>query len=138
MDSEKKFRIAFLGSDEIALPFLLNLERSVPQCEISAVLTQPDRPSGRGRMLTPNPIKQWAMIIPLITGPISPGMEEITLLESLRIDYAGNNTSIFYDNHSWRLLNGSFQSACIDSSHYEVTPIDGIGNGRKQTGVSHG
>ena len=61
MDSEKKFRIAFLGSDEIALPFLLNLERTVPQCEISAVLTQPDRPSGRGRKLTPNPIKQWAM-----------------------------------------------------------------------------
>ena len=87
MDSEKKFRIAFLGSDEIALPFLLNLERSVPQCEISAVLTQPDRPSGRGRKLTPNPIKQWAMDHSIDhRDPISPGMEEITWLESLRID----------------------------------------------------
>ena len=49
----------FMGSDPIALPLLETL-RSHPDIDLCAVLTQPDRPSGRGKKLRPNAIKAWA------------------------------------------------------------------------------
>ena len=58
----KIFKIAFLGSDQIALPFLEFLHFECPFIEISGILTQPDRRSGRGRKMSPNPIKEWAEI----------------------------------------------------------------------------
>ena len=48
-------RIAFAGTPEFAVPTLLSLMRSPHQ--LVGVLTQPDRPSGRGRRLTPSPVK---------------------------------------------------------------------------------
>lgn len=52
-------RIIFAGTPDFAaesLKALLNSEH-----EICAVYTQPDRPAGRGRKLTPSPVKQLAM-----------------------------------------------------------------------------
>jgi methionyl-tRNA formyltransferase len=43
-----------MGSPEFALPVLQKL---VVQSQIVGVITQPDRPAGRGRVLTPPPIK---------------------------------------------------------------------------------
>jgi methionyl-tRNA formyltransferase len=55
-------RIAFLGSDSIALPLLDWLAGDGAACaQIAAVYTQPDRPVGRGQKVTPNAIKQWAL-----------------------------------------------------------------------------
>lgn len=51
-------RIAFAGTPEFAVPTLLSLMRS--QYELVGVLTQPDRPRGRGRRLTPSPVKAAA------------------------------------------------------------------------------
>ncbi|HUA24810.1 MAG TPA: methionyl-tRNA formyltransferase [Steroidobacteraceae bacterium] len=48
-------RIAFAGTPEFAVPALLSLMSSPYQ--LVGVLTQPDRPSGRGRVLTPSPVK---------------------------------------------------------------------------------
>jgi methionyl-tRNA formyltransferase len=48
-------RIAFAGTPEFAVPTLLSLIHS-PH-ELVGVLTQPDRPSGRGRRVTPSPVK---------------------------------------------------------------------------------
>jgi methionyl-tRNA formyltransferase len=48
-------RVAFAGTPEFAVPTLLALQRS-PH-ELVGVLTQPDRPRGRGRHLTPSPVK---------------------------------------------------------------------------------
>ncbi|MGH8297048.1 MAG: methionyl-tRNA formyltransferase, partial [Steroidobacteraceae bacterium] len=48
-------RIAFAGTPEFALPALSSLMRS-PH-ELVGVLTQPDRPRGRGQRLTPSPVK---------------------------------------------------------------------------------
>ena len=81
----KKQRIAFFGSDEIALPFLVGLGAS--RVEVSAVLTQPDRRSGRGRILKPNPIKQWAVEsgVPC-RDPQKPSSEETEWLKSLEIE----------------------------------------------------
>ena len=44
-----KRKIAFFGSDEIAIPSLNALRESSKNWEICGVLTQPDRRSGRGR-----------------------------------------------------------------------------------------
>jgi methionyl-tRNA formyltransferase len=51
-------RIIFAGSPEFAVPQLEVLLRS--DHEVVAVLTQPDRPSGRGRKLQAGPVKQAA------------------------------------------------------------------------------
>lgn len=48
-------RVAFAGTPEFAVPSLLALLRS-PH-EVVGVLTQPDRPRGRGRRLSPSPVK---------------------------------------------------------------------------------
>ena len=50
------YKIGFLGSDEIAISFLSSLIED-DRFELAGVLTQPDRPAGRGRKLRPNPIK---------------------------------------------------------------------------------
>ncbi|MDO8644437.1 MAG: formyltransferase family protein, partial [bacterium] len=51
-------RIIFLGSPEIALPCLQALVPSGEQ--VLAVVSQPDRPAGRGQQLTPPPVAQYA------------------------------------------------------------------------------
>lgn len=52
-------RVVFLGTPEFAVPTLEAISRS--EIEISAVFTQPDRLAGRGRKLTPPPIKIRAL-----------------------------------------------------------------------------
>lgn len=47
-------KIVFMGSPEFAVPSLEALARSY---SIVGVVTQPDRPAGRGRSLTPPPVK---------------------------------------------------------------------------------
>jgi len=51
-------RVVFMGSPKFALPTLAALEKSYT---LVGVVTQPDRPAGRGRMVTPPPVKQMAM-----------------------------------------------------------------------------
>lgn len=52
-------RIIFLGTPEFALPSLEKLTQS--HHEVIAVVTQVDKPSGRGNKLSPSPVKQFAM-----------------------------------------------------------------------------
>ena len=51
-------RAVFFGTSEFAVPTLRALMAS--PVEVAAVFTQPDRPSGRGRRLTPPPVKACA------------------------------------------------------------------------------
>jgi methionyl-tRNA formyltransferase len=51
-------RVAFAGTPEFALPALTAL---AARHEIAGVLTQPDRPSGRGRRLAASPVKHAAL-----------------------------------------------------------------------------
>jgi len=54
-------KIAYFGSDAICLPgldYLLGGARD--HCEPALVVSQPDRRSGRGRKLQPNPVAAWA------------------------------------------------------------------------------
>ena len=53
--------IIYFGSDAICLPglnFLIN--EASDKCVLRAVISQPDRPQGRGRQLQPNPVAAWA------------------------------------------------------------------------------
>lgn len=47
-------RSVFMGSPEFALPVLESLNS---QTQIVGVVTQPDRPAGRGREVTSPPVK---------------------------------------------------------------------------------
>ena len=52
-------RIVFAGTPEFAVPCL---RAAGERGEVVAVYTQPDRPAGRGRQLTPPPVKVEAMV----------------------------------------------------------------------------
>ncbi len=58
-------RIVFMGSPAFALPVL---EKLVERYPVVGVVTQPDRPAGRGQVLTPPPVKDLAdsLNIPVI------------------------------------------------------------------------
>ena len=56
---QRPLRVAFAGTPDFAVPHLAACR--IPNVEIAAVYTQPDRPAGRGRRLTPSPVKQAAM-----------------------------------------------------------------------------
>lgn len=52
-------RIAVAASPEVALPSLRALHEG-PH-DLLRIFSQPDRPAGRGRVLTPTPVSQWAL-----------------------------------------------------------------------------
>ena len=53
-------KIVFCGTPQFAVPTLKFL-LTQPEFEIAAVITQPDRPSGRGMKLTASPVKETAV-----------------------------------------------------------------------------
>ena len=55
----KSFKLMFMGTPDFAVPALRALDAS-PHT-VSCVVTQPDRPKGRGRKLTPPPVKTMAL-----------------------------------------------------------------------------
>lgn len=56
--TEKRLRIIFLGSPDFAVP---SLKAVGERHEVVAVVTQPDRPQGRGRAVAPPPVKKVAL-----------------------------------------------------------------------------
>lgn len=82
-------RIAFMGSDEIALPVLEYLWKNHSlKFDFEGIISQPDKPSGRGKQIRPNPVAQWASDYGLyLLQPVKPGKEEIHWLkEEAQID----------------------------------------------------
>ena len=51
-------KTVFFGTPQIAVPFLEVLAK---QTDVKLVVTQPDRPKGRGLVLTPCPVKEFAL-----------------------------------------------------------------------------
>ena len=51
-------RVVFLGSGAFGLP---TLDRLLESCDVPLVVSQPDRPAGRGRRSTPTPIAARAL-----------------------------------------------------------------------------
>lgn len=134
-----KQKIAFFGSDEISLPCLHALQESSQGWEVGGVLTQPDRKSGRGRKLQPNPIKKWALEnnIP-VRDPQKPGDVEVDWLKEL-------GTDIVLVMAYGHILNNSLLNAapCFNlhasllPRYRGASPIEtALAMGEKETGVS--
>jgi methionyl-tRNA formyltransferase len=51
-------RVVFMGTPEFAVPTLLALDEHY---QVVGVVTQPDRPAGRGRKLMPSPVKEASL-----------------------------------------------------------------------------
>jgi methionyl-tRNA formyltransferase len=81
-------RIAFFGSDAIALPVLEHL-RWREGVELAGVVSQPDRPAGRGRHLHANAVAAWARAqgLPLLQ-PEKPGEAEAAWLRAQNVSLA--------------------------------------------------
>ena len=58
--NSKMIKVIFFGTPAIALKSLEYLYNS-DNIEVCAVVTQPDKPAGRGHKLTMSPIKQFAL-----------------------------------------------------------------------------
>lgn len=79
-------KLVFMGTPEFAVPSLRALASS--RHEIAAVVTNPDRPAGRGRKLTPPPIKTLAekLELELLQPPSLPDPQFIDHLQQLAVD----------------------------------------------------
>jgi methionyl-tRNA formyltransferase len=130
----------FMGADPIALPLLETL-LAHPEIDLCAVLTQPDRPSGRGKKLSPNPIKAWATTNGLeIRAPEKPSDAEIEWLQGLGIKLS---LVMAYGHilrksllHSPPLGTWNFHASILPK-HRGASPIESaILAGEQQTGVS--
>lgn len=80
-----KLKTVFMGTPEFAVPCLKVLQEKT---EILAVITQPDRPKGRGHALQASPVKQAALAYGLpVLQPVKIKTEEFTAqLEAMQPD----------------------------------------------------
>ena len=78
--------IIFMGTPEFSLPTLHKLYES--DHDVLSVVTQPDRPKGRGRESTPSPVKQFALDkkIPLLQPIKCTKLEIVKTLGALNAD----------------------------------------------------
>ncbi len=81
-------RIAFFGTPEFSVPFLTALVDD-PAFEVVAVVSQPDRPSGRNHEIVPTPVKSVALDhqIPVLQPSTLRDESVATTLRSLDADY---------------------------------------------------
>lgn len=79
-------KILFMGSGTFGLPVLEAILRS--KHALAAVVTAPDKPTGRGRVMTPSPIKVWAEThsIPVLTPPKINAPESLAALRAVGAD----------------------------------------------------
>jgi methionyl-tRNA formyltransferase len=78
-------RVLFMGSPQFAIPTLQTL---LAGYQVVGVVTQPDRPSGRGRQLHPPPVKELAQAhgLPVLQPASLRSPEAIAELQALRPD----------------------------------------------------
>lgn len=72
----KKVKTAFFGSSRYSLPYLESLYRN-ELIDLSLVISQPDKPFGRGLELKPSPVKEWTKerhILTLTPSDLSNGL----------------------------------------------------------------
>lgn len=77
-----------MGSDQMVLPLLDFLySNGGEKYQLMGIVTQPDRPSGRGQKLAPNPVSAWALERNLrLFRPEKPSEEEFKWLQEEGID----------------------------------------------------
>ena len=79
-------RIVFMGSPDFSVPSLAALLAG--KYDVVAVVTQPDRPAGRGRKLAPSPVKVYAEEhgLPVLQPPALKAPEAVDALADLQPD----------------------------------------------------
>ena len=80
-------KIVFAGSPEFAVPALEKLIEAGK--EVVAVVTQPDKPVGRKQVLTPTPVKKYA---------VSKGLPVFDFKKSEIIARPSPHSRRYYDN----------------------------------------
>jgi methionyl-tRNA formyltransferase len=80
-----RLRTVFFGTPEFAIPALTALRR---ETDVLAVITQPDRPKGRGRRLSPPPAAEAARVfdLPVLQPPRLRDAEVVASLRALAPD----------------------------------------------------
>ncbi|UPA28416.1 MAG: methionyl-tRNA formyltransferase [Verrucomicrobiota bacterium] len=76
-----------MGSHPIALPMLELLSKKMPEISLVGIISQPDRRSGRGQHLLPNPISAWALENAIPLGrPDKPSDETVAWIQNRQCD----------------------------------------------------
>ena len=85
-----KLRVIFMGTPDFAVPTLAAIAARPDLAEIAAVVTQPDRPRGRGQKLVPSPVKAWAAAhdIPVLQPVRARDAAFVTTFRDLKPDVA--------------------------------------------------
>ncbi|MBK9069993.1 MAG: methionyl-tRNA formyltransferase [Myxococcales bacterium] len=132
-------RIVFMGSPAFAVPSLQALATRV---EIALVVTQPDKPSGRGRTLTPPPVKVAALAANVpVYQPSSAKTEEF--LATMRGTGAQLAVVVAYGKILPQAVLDAFPLGCLNvhasllPAYRGAAPIQwAVINGEKRTGVA--
>lgn len=82
------YSVVFMGTPTFAIPILEALIAD-PQYDVQAVVTQPDRPQGRKRVLTPSPVKVAAQAhdLPVLQPEKMNGSDEMAQIVALAPDF---------------------------------------------------
>ena len=82
------YSVVFMGTPTFAVPILEALIAD-PQYDVKAVVTQPDRPQGRKRVLTPSPVKLAAQAhdLPVLQPEKMNGSDEMAQIMALAPDF---------------------------------------------------
>ena len=85
-----KLRVIFMGTPDFAVPTLAAIAARPDLAEIATVVTQPDRPRGRGQKLVPSPVKAWAAAhdIPVLQPVRARDAAFVTAFRDLKPDVA--------------------------------------------------
>ena len=85
-----KLRVVFMGTPDFAVPTLAAIAARSDLAEVAAVVTQPDRPRGRGKKLSPSPVKAWAVThdIPVLQPVRARDAAFVTAFRDLKPDVA--------------------------------------------------
>lgn len=83
-------KVVFMGSDAICLPVLEYLNGSGrSECDLCAIVSQPDRRKGRGKQMQSNPVAAWAVANEIeLLQPSKPGQELASWMQAEAIDVA--------------------------------------------------
>jgi len=104
-------RLIYFGSGAFGIPTLAHLAASGSH-EIAAVVTQPDKPAGRGGKLTPTPIAAWAAVhlpqTPILKPPKVNAPEVVAEIHRLAGSHPVFVVIAFGQKLSPRLLEGVF------------------------------
>ena len=114
-------RIVFMGTPDFAVASLEALYESGH--EVVLVVTQPDRPKGRGYTLTPSPVKQFAMSKG--TPVISPEtLKDESVIKTLEDTNADLFIVTAYGIQAERYVNWETNSDIYTTADYEAIKAD--------------